>query len=419
MGFFRKLEDEVKDVGRKIDDELLQPAKDIVEAVIDDPKKLLAVGLAVAFPGAGAALGAQLGLTGTLAQVAGQAIINTTLNGGDVKSAVIGAVLPTLGQAGADVIGQTLTDSGITGTVNTVLTRAVTQGTTAALLGKDPAAAFLLGGVSAGVTALTENIPGFSDLPEFTRNAISSAVVAKFTDTDVATAVTGSLINDALDYATTKINEYKTQTGGITNRVVDEAIPQGDGIVKNVTSDLSNRNVTDNLIGSSVADYLSNDKTLSQEDLEFEQDWDDVTSGNLTIDEVTADQNDVLGVNTDVQLDATEREGSLAKDTTGGGGGLDIAGGLKTAVTLAGGVVGANAINSALDTSDEFQTPTLQYGDIYKDAPLKGFSMRKDETTGGYTPFIGDRALLAKGGFVSKRKSEKTGKSTSFVTRQK
>lgn len=375
MGFFRKLEDEIKDVGRKIDDELLQPVGNIIEAIVDDPKKLLAVGLAIAFPGAGTFLGSQLGLTGTLAKVVGQTIINTALNGGDVKSAVIGAVLPTVGEAGANVIGQTLTDSGITGTVNTVLTRAVTQGTTAALLGKDPAAAFLLGGVSSGVTALTENIPGFSDLPEFTRNAISSAVVAKFTDTDVATAVTGSLINDALDYATTKINEYKTQTGGITNRVVDEAIPQGDGIVKSVTSDLSNTDVTDSLIGSSVADYLSNDKTLSQ---------DNVTTDDVTVDEVV--------------VDATEREGSLAKDTTGGGG-LDIAGGLKTAVTLAGGVVGANAITSS---SDKFETPTLQYGDIYKDAPLKGFSMRKDSTTGGYTPFLGERALLAKGGFVSK-----------------
>lgn len=438
MGFFRKFEDEIKDVGRKIDDELLQPAKDIVEAVIDDPKKLLAVGLAVAFPGAGAALGAQLGLTGTLAQVAGQAIINTTLNGGDVKSAVIGAVLPTLGQAGADVIGQTLTDSGITGTVNTVLTRAVTQGTTAALLGKDPAAAFLLGGVSAGVTALTENIPGFSDLPEFTRNAISSAVVAKFTDTDVATAVTGSLIDDALDYATTKINEYKAQTGGITNRVVDEAIPQGDGVVKSVTSDLSNRNVTDSLIGSSVADYLSNDKTLFSgvtfpklEGIKTELITDaDFNVGESDVDYSLVNVNgtsrlDGLGLNlstspnldlmgggqglssgtattvTDTVIDATEREGSLAKDTTGGGG-LDIAGGLRTAASILGGVAGVGAINSAIDAIDEFEVPSLQYGDIYKDAPLKGFSMRKDETTGRYTPFIGETALLAKGGFVSK-----------------
>lgn len=402
MGFFRKVEREIKKVGRKIDDEIFQPVGNLVEAIVDDPKKLFAVGLSIAFPGAGAALGSQLGLTGTLAKVVGQTIINTTLNGGDVKSAVIGAVLPTVGEAGSNIIGQTLTDSGITGTVNTVLTRAVTQGTTAALLGKDPAAAFLLGGVSSGVTALTENIPGFSDLPEFTRNAISSAVVAKFINTDVTTAVTGSLINDALDYATTKINEYKTQTGGITNRVVDEAIPQGDGIVKNVTSDLSNRDVTDNLIGSSVADYLSNNKTLSQDDVEFEQDWADVTSGKLTIDEVTDDQNDALGFETDVGFDATEREGSLAKDTTGGSG-LDIAGGLRTAATVIGGVAGAGAVASSLSSPSVIEMPRLQYGDIYKDAPIKGFAMRKDETTGRYTPFIGETALLAKGGFVTRR----------------
>lgn len=430
MGFFRKLEDEIKDVGRKIDDELLQPVKNTVEAVVEDPKKLLAVGLAIAFPGAGAMLGAQLGLTGTLAQVVGQTIINTTLNGGDVKSAVIGAVLPTVGQTGSNMIAQTLTDSGITGAVNDVITRAVTQGTTAAMLGKDPAAAFLLGGVSSGVAAITENIPGFSELPEFTRNAISSAVVAKFTDTDIGTAVSGSLVTDAMSFAISKIDEFK-KTGGITNRVVDEAIPQGDvsrevdversteDITKSITDFLSNKTdyslatgtefpKTDGLKVDPITDTTS---TVGVSPVDYSLTGTNITDG-LGFKPPTAPNIEDMGGGqglltdtsaTDNAVDATEREGSLAaKKTTEEV--FDWLSGVKTAAKLAGGAIGAGAIASAADDStDTLQMPSLQYGDIYKDAPIKGFAMRKDETTGRYTPFIGQTALLAKGGFVSRR----------------
>jgi hypothetical protein len=198
----------VKEVGRKIDDEILQPVKNTVEAIVEDPKKLAAVAIAVAFPGAGAFLGAQLGITSAaLAQVVGQTIINTALNGGDVKSAVISAALPVVGQAGASALSSTLASSGIEGAVNTVITRAVTQGTTAAILGKDPLSAALLGGVTAGVNAIVPDIPGYNDLPPAAKNAISSAIATKLTGGDLGGAVSQSLVNDAISWAKSEVSK--------------------------------------------------------------------------------------------------------------------------------------------------------------------------------------------------------------------
>jgi hypothetical protein len=207
MGFFRKVEDEIKDAGRKIDDEILQPVKNTVEAIIEDPKKLAAVAISIAFPGAGAALGASLGLTGAAATVVGQTLINTALNGGDVKSAVISAALPVLGQTGANEVTKILANSGIEGTVNTIITRAVTQGATAAILGQDPLAATLLGGVSAGVNAIIPDIPGYSNLPTFAKNAVNSALTAKLTGGSANSAVTQSLVNDAISWAKAEVQK--------------------------------------------------------------------------------------------------------------------------------------------------------------------------------------------------------------------
>lgn len=207
MGFFRKVEKEVKRAGRKIDDEILQPVKNTVEAIVEDPKKLAAVAIAVAFPGAGAAIGAQLGLFGTVGQVVGQTLLNTALNGGDVKSAVISAALPVVGQAGASALSSTLASSGIEGAVNTVITRAVTQGTTAAILGKDPLSAALLGGVTAGVNAIVPDIPGYNDLPPAAKNAISSAIATKLTGGDLGGAVSQSLVNDAISWAKSEVSK--------------------------------------------------------------------------------------------------------------------------------------------------------------------------------------------------------------------
>jgi hypothetical protein len=103
---------------------------------------------------------------------------------------------------------------------------------------------------------------------------------------------------------------------------------------------------------------------------------------------------------------------------------------IKTGIKIAGVVMAGDEIIDR--TIGGNATNTTQNKDIYRDAPLAGFRMVKyDDPVGGgskYIPFVNEEALLppptgynkayAKGGFVSKRKSEKTKKSTSFVTRQ-
>lgn len=224
MGFFSKLEDDIKDVGRsiddavfqpvaelgsKIDDEILQPVKNTVEAIVEDPKKLLAVGIAIAFPGAGAFLGAQLGLTGAAAQLVGQTMLNTAINGGDVKSAVVAAAIPIVGKTAAAGISSTLAESGIEGALNKTITNSLVQGGTAAALGKDPTAAFLFGGVSAAAPAVTSQIPGFDDLPDFAKQSIISGVSAELTGGDGGQAA----INSALASAQKTAGQYFRNLG--------------------------------------------------------------------------------------------------------------------------------------------------------------------------------------------------------------
>lgn len=197
----RDVEDETRALGRKIDDEIIEPVGNAVEAIVENPRALAGLALAIAFPGAGAALGAQLGLTGVAAQVVGQTIINTVTNGGDVKSAVIGAALPIVGKEIANTIGTSLASTGLDATVTKILTNAATQSATAAILGKDPLTAFVMGGVSAGIGAITEEIPGFRNLPAPAQNALTAALGTKLVGGDSQKAITDSLVNDAVKWA--------------------------------------------------------------------------------------------------------------------------------------------------------------------------------------------------------------------------
>ena len=206
MGFFRKVEDEIKRVGRKIDDEILQPVKNTVETIVEDPRKLAGVALAIAFPGAGAALGAQLGLTGVAAKVVGQTLINTAINGGDLKSAAVSAAIPLVGKEVANSLSSTLAKSGVEGTLNSVITNAATQGATAAVLGKDPTSAFLFGGVNVGLNAMMPEIPGYNELPEYAKKTLNSAVVAKLTGGNSSGAINSALVNEALSWAKSEVN---------------------------------------------------------------------------------------------------------------------------------------------------------------------------------------------------------------------
>lgn len=119
-------------------------------------------------------------------------------------------------------------------------------------------------------------------------------------------------------------------------------------------------------------------------------------------------------------IDATEREGTLAKETPG----LDWKGAAKTAVKFAAatGVGPAVATTAARAADKSAALPAINYREkkgkeLYKDAPIAGYEMVKMQDDSGqvkYIPFINDKSLLpvpagfkrapmARGGFVQRR----------------
>ena len=201
----RSIEDNVRSTGRSIDKRILQPTARTIKTVAKDPRALAGIALATAFPGAGAFLGAKLGLgSGLAAKTVGNVLLKTALNGGNVKAAVISSAIPLLGQSAGNLIGKTLDSSGITGSLNRVLTRAATGGLTAAALGKDPIAAMTFGGVSAAMPILTSQIPGFGDLPDMAKSALTQSLTAQLTGRDPSQALFQSVIDSGVKTA----NQY-------------------------------------------------------------------------------------------------------------------------------------------------------------------------------------------------------------------
>lgn len=206
-----------------------------VESIVSDPKKLAAVGIMVAFPGAAGAVGdfilgdalavdaavasgamsaSEAALAGTTAlgsgsaasAIVGQAAINAATNGGDVEQAVKAAlvqqglpaalksdVMQSLNKDMVDVLGK-------------YGAQATTQAGLAAIMGKDPVAAFVFSGASSAVNLITKEIPGWNDLPGAVQKSVNSALLANLTGKDAATAAANSLVGSAInagkDYVT-------------------------------------------------------------------------------------------------------------------------------------------------------------------------------------------------------------------------
>jgi hypothetical protein len=102
MGFFRKVEDEIKDIGRKFDDAVIQP-------IVDNPAAVVGLGLNFFAPGLGTAIGGALGASGATAAVLGGAVIGgatAELTGGDfVKGAIGGGIGAGVGQLAKGAFG--------------------------------------------------------------------------------------------------------------------------------------------------------------------------------------------------------------------------------------------------------------------------------------------------------------------------
>jgi hypothetical protein len=106
MGFMRNLEDDIKSIGRKFDDAVIQP-------IVDNPAAVVGLGLNFMAPGLGSAIGGALGASGATAAVLGGAVIGgatSQLTGGDfVKGAIGGGVGAGIGQLAKGAFGGSVT----------------------------------------------------------------------------------------------------------------------------------------------------------------------------------------------------------------------------------------------------------------------------------------------------------------------
>jgi len=129
----------------------------------------------------GLALGQAMGVTNpAAAQALGQTVINTAMNGGDVEAALKNAALSAgVNFAGSNIssaVKTALVDSGLPPSVNNAITSGATSLAKATLAGKDPLAALVGTEVGIAVGELANQIPGFSDMSPYQKQAATSAI---------------------------------------------------------------------------------------------------------------------------------------------------------------------------------------------------------------------------------------------------
>jgi hypothetical protein len=214
MGFVRK-------VGRKIDKEILQPIKHTVEAILDDPKKIAMVALSVFAPGVGTALGTAMGLTGTAATIVGNVAVNTALNGGDVKAAILAAAIPVVGNELAGAASASFIDAGMDVALAESAGKVVSNAGLAAAQGKDPLTALISGGLSEGTAAITRDIPGFADLPDAAKRSINAAVATELSGGDGTQAAINAAMSAGINSLTNYTNSLNPAPADAVNQLKD------------------------------------------------------------------------------------------------------------------------------------------------------------------------------------------------------
>ena len=130
-----------------------------VEAIAKDPKKLAAIGLMIAFPGAAASVGNFLlagmpagvaaTLGSTVAAILGQSAINTAANGGNIEDGLKSALIQQGAPELTKYIGKTYATEGVSKAVTNWAAKATVDAGIATAMGKDPTSALLFSGTKA------------------------------------------------------------------------------------------------------------------------------------------------------------------------------------------------------------------------------------------------------------------------------
>ena len=223
-------------------EDVAQKLGQTVEAIVSDPKKLAAVGLMVAFPGAAGSVGdfilggglgveaavasgamtaaeasmigaSTLGSGSAISAIVGQTAINTALNGGNVEQAVKAALVQRGIPAALNTDAMKSLNSDMVDLFGKYGAQAATDAGIAAIMGRDPVAAFVFSGAASAAGLITKQIPGFDKLPDSAQRALNSSVLAGLTGKDASTAAANSLVNSMVKGAQTAFSAAE-KTGG-------------------------------------------------------------------------------------------------------------------------------------------------------------------------------------------------------------
>ena len=173
-------------------------------------------------------------------QIAAQAALSLA-SGGDLKDIAknIAVSLVMSKIPGSDLIKdgtKYLNSIDPSGVLGNAFKSAAASGTRAALTGKDIGDAILSGAVGGGTAGaidfMAEGIDGFGNLTRSEQNMVKNAISGVVSGQPLDQV----LINTAIQAGKDAIRTTTTGQGGITNRAVDDTIPQGDGTT-NVLAD--------------------------------------------------------------------------------------------------------------------------------------------------------------------------------------
>lgn len=414
------------------------------------------ISVALMATGAGAGLGAALmGGSSVAATALGSGIISGVMaeaTGGDfIKGAITGAVGAGIGAYAGD-IGAALgvTDPAMAKAVGS----AVLSGAASEATGGDFITGAVSGALSAGAGKLAGEALGLEGMTASTvGTSLVKGVVAELQGKDVTDAMIAGAVSGALSYKeppkAADVAFEEDFADMMAGKFTIDEVSSGQDITATADADamfVPKEDATSN-ISDSVTDFLSNktDYSLtsgitfpSTEGLKVEP----ITDAGATVGESPVD----YSLNIDVPFEGLQMPTSSNIDSMGGGQGLTVKTpegvlsesgvtttgtasdlgdpnsfinkpapdvpdqssvnakeALKLAMKMFGAVgVGGAAFNAVSSDTSKRQPVNLEYGDIYKDAPIKGFAMRKGED-GKYTPYIGEKAQLAKGGLASRR----------------
>lgn len=182
----------------------IEKVGDTITSIVEDPKKLAMVAISTFAPGVGTAVGSAIGLTGTAAAVVGNTLVNTALNGGDVKSALLASAIPIVGKEAAQLAADSFVNAGFDTAMAQTAGKLTAQTGMAAATGRDPLQALISGGLQEAIPTVTGEIEGFSDMSPRVQAAVNRAIGTTLLGGDPSMSLINAAISAGQSAASTE-----------------------------------------------------------------------------------------------------------------------------------------------------------------------------------------------------------------------